>query len=594
MIFGKNVNKYYLKYFLFFFLGLVALVVINWVQLKIPKICGVILDGIDGAAKLDPDSLFNNPERINQLMIQLGCIAGIMFIGRFAWRYCIFGVAARIEADMRDEMFQKSLNLSNAYYKRHKTGALMALFTNDIQVIKQTFGMGTVMAIDAIFLGGFALYNMIKLNWILSLFSVIPMIFVAGITGVVSRVIKQKFKERQEAYEELSDFTQENFSGISVVKAFVKEIHEVRHFDKINEKNREKTLHHVKYSTILNVCIGAAISSIFAILFGGCAYFVVNGFMGEEFTVGMMWEFIGYFDHVIWPFMALASLINMRAQAKASLNRIDEFMDEKIDIVDEKIVETEPIVGEIDFNGLNFTYPDGSNEVLSDIRFKIPAGTMVGLIGRTGCGKTTIVDLLLRTYNVDENQILIDGNDIMHIPYKKVREAIGYVPQDNFLFSDTIAANIAFAYDEIDNEVVIEAAKLADVHQNIVEFKEQYQTILGERGVTLSGGQKQRVSIARALIKNPPILIFDDSVSAVDTKTEETILTNLRELRKGKTTIMIAHRISTVQNLDLIVVMDEGKIHAVGTHEELLKTSELYNEMVRLQALESEINGGDI
>ena len=594
MIFGKNVNKYYLKYFLFFFLGLVALVVINWVQLKIPKICGVILDGIDGAAKLDPDSLFNNPERINQLMIQLGCIAGIMFIGRFAWRYCIFGVAARIEADMRDEMFQKSLNLSNAYYKRHKTGALMALFTNDIQVIKQTFGMGTVMAIDAIFLGGFALYNMIKLNWILSIFSVIPMIFVAGITGVVSRVIKQKFKERQEAYEELSDFTQENFSGISVVKAFVKEIHEVRHFDKINEKNRVKTLHHVKYSTILNVCIGAAISSIFAILFGGCAYFVVNGFMGEEFTVGMMWEFIGYFDHVIWPFMALASLINMRAQAKASLNRIDEFMDEKIDIVDEKIVETEPIVGEIDFNGLNFTYPDGSNEVLSDIRFKIPAGTMVGLIGRTGCGKTTIVDLLLRTYNVDENQILIDGNDIMHIPYKKVREAIGYVPQDNFLFSDTIAANIAFAYDEIDNEVVIEAAKLADVHQNIVEFKEQYQTILGERGVTLSGGQKQRVSIARALIKNPPILIFDDSVSAVDTKTEETILTNLRELRKGKTTIMIAHRISTVQNLDLIVVMDEGKIHAVGTHEELLKTSELYNEMVRLQALESEINGGDI
>ena len=594
MIFGKNVNKYYLKYFLFFFLGLVALVVINWVQLKIPKICGVILDGIDGAAKLDPDSLFNNPERINQLMIQLGCIAGIMFIGRFAWRYCIFGVAARIEADMRDEMFQKSLNLSNAYYKRHKTGALMALFTNDIQVIKQTFGMGTVMAIDAIFLGGFALYIMIKLNWILSLFSVIPMIFVAGITGVVSRVIKQKFKERQEAYEELSDFTQENFSGISVVKAFVKEIHEVRHFDKINEKNREKTLHHVKYSTILNVCIGAAISSIFAILFGGCAYFVVNGFMGEEFTVGMMWEFIGYFDHVIWPFMALASLINMRAQAKASLNRIDEFMDEKIDIVDEKIVETEPIVGEIDFNGLNFTYPDGSNEVLSDIRFKIPAGTMVGLIGRTGCGKTTIVDLLLRTYNVDENQILIDGNDIMHIPYKKVREAIGYVPQDNFLFSDTIAANIAFAYDEIDNEVVIEAAKLADVHQNIVEFKEQYQTILGERGVTLSGGQKQRVSIARALIKNPPILIFDDSVSAVDTKTEETILTNLRELRKGKTTIMIAHRISTVQNLDLIVVMDEGKIHAVGTHKELLKTSELYNEMVRLQALESEINGGDI
>ena len=237
MLFGKNINKYYLKYFLFFLFGLVALIIINWFQLKIPKICGVILDGIGDAAKDDPNSLFNNPEQIKQLMIQLACIAAIMFIGRFSWRYCIFGVAARIEADIRDEMFQKSLKLSNAYYKQHKTGALMALFTNDLQVIKQTFGMGTVMAIDAIFLGGFALYNMIKLNWILSLFSVIPMIFVAGITGVVSRVIKQKFKERQEAYEELSDFTQENFSGISVVKAFVKEVHEIRHFDKINEKN---------------------------------------------------------------------------------------------------------------------------------------------------------------------------------------------------------------------------------------------------------------------------------------------------------------------------------------------------------------------
>ena len=339
MLFGKNINKYYLKYFLFFLFGLVALIIINWYQLKIPKICGVILDGIGDAAKDDPNSLFNNPEQIKQLMIQLACIAAIMFIGRFSWRYCIFGVAARIEADIRDEMFQKSLKLSNAYYKQHKTGALMALFTNDLQVIKQTFGMGTVMAIDAIFLGGFALYNMIKLNWILSLFSVIPMIFVAGITGVVSRVIKQKFKERQEAYEELSDFTQENFSGISVVKAFVKEVHEIRHFDKINEKNRQKTLHHVKYSTILNVCINGAISSIFAILFAGCAYFVVNGFMGKEFTVGQMWEFIGYFDHVIWPFMALASLINMRAQAKASLVRIDTFMDEKIDIVDMKLLK---------------------------------------------------------------------------------------------------------------------------------------------------------------------------------------------------------------------------------------------------------------
>ena len=238
-------------------------------------------------------------------------------------------------------------------------------------------------------------------------------------------------------------------------------------------------------------------------------------------------------------------------------------------------------------------YPDGNYNVLEDISFTIEQGQMVGIIGKTGCGKTTVVDLLLRTYNLGENQILIDDKDIMQLPYKKVREAIGYVPQDNFLFSDTVANNIAFAYDSLEEEKIIAAARLADVHNNIIEFSDKYETILGERGVTLSGGQKQRVSIARALIKDPSILIFDDSVSAVDTKTEETILTNLRKLRSGKTTIMIAHRISTVESLDKIIVMDEGKIIGIGKHNELIDSCELYREMVRLQSLEKQINGGE-
>ena len=593
MIFGKNVNKYYLDYFFFFLFGLLALLAVNWFQLEIPRICGQILDGIGETAQGDPNSLFNNPEGIKRLMIELAGIAGIMFVGRFTWRYCIFGVAARIEADVREEMFKHSLCLSNAYYKHHKTGALMALFTNDLQVIRQSFGSGTVMAIDAVFLGSFALYRMFTTNWILSCFGIIPMALIAVISGIVGRILKEKFKARQEAYEALSDFTQENFSGIAVVKAFVKEVHEIRHFDKINEENRAKNINYVKYATLLNVLLTVVISSIFLLLFAGGSYFVLNGFMGKEFTVGQMWEFIGYFDAVIWPFMAVAQLINMRAQAKASLNRVDEFLAEKIEIVDTDVEDVEQIRGKIEFKNLNFQYPDGSNTVLSNISLCIPEGTMVGIIGKTGCGKTTIVDLLLRTYNLGDGQIFIDDKDIMHIPFKKVREAIGYVPQDNFLFSDTISNNIAFAYEKLDEEAIVSAAKLADVHSNILEFQEKYDTILGERGVTLSGGQKQRVSIARAIVKNPPILIFDDSVSAVDTKTEETILSNLRNLRDGKTTIMIAHRISTVKSLDLIVVMDEGSIVGVGGHEELLATCPLYQEMVHLQSLEAEINGGD-
>ncbi len=594
MIFGKHINKYYLKYFLFFLFGILALLVVNWVQLEIPNIYGQVIDGIADSAKNDPNSLFNNPDNITKLMIELGIIAVLMFVGRFTWRYCIFGVGARIESDIRDDMFSHSLLLSNAYYKHHKTGALMALYTNDLQVIRQSFASGTVMTVDALFLGSMALVKMFMNNWILACFSIIPLSLIAVVSVLVGRIMEKKFKARQQAYENLSDFTQENFSGIAVVKAFVKEVHEIRHFDKINEDNRNKNIDFAKFSTLLNVLLTAIISSIFVILFAGGSYFVINGFNNEEFTTGKMLEFIGYFDAVIWPFMAVAQLINMRAQAKASLSRIDEFLDENVEIVDDEVVNVDKIEGKIEFRNLSFKYPDGSNQVLDNISFTIPKGKMVGILGRTGCGKTTIVDLLLRTYNIDFNQIFIDDIDIMHLPFKIVRDYIGYVPQDNFLFSDTISNNIAFAYESIDEEEVIKASKLADVHNNIIEFQEKYNTILGERGVTLSGGQKQRVSIARAIVKNPAILIFDDSVSAVDTKTEETILKNLKELRKDQTTIMIAHRISTVQNLDFIVVMEEGRIAGIGTHDELLKSCSEYQEIVRLQSLEEAISGGDI
>lgn len=591
MITGKHVNKYYLKYIVYFIIGLIALILVDYFQLEIPKICGQILDGVEDG------SLFSSEasNKISQYMMYLAFIAFIMFTGRFAWRYTILGVAARIESDLREDMFIHAEKLSNQYYKEHKTGALMALFTNDLQMIRQCFGMGTIALVDAVFLGGFALYRMIMCNWILTLFSVIPMALIAVLAVFVGRIMQKKFKERQEAYDSLSDFTQENFSGISVVKAFVKEVNEIRHFDKVNQTNYDKNIAHVRYATLLDVLLTAILSLIIALLFGGGAYFVISDakFFGEQFTTGKLWEFVAYFDSLIWPFMAVAQLINMRAQGKASYNRISELLDEKVEIVDNNIVTIDQIEGKIEFRDLSFNYPDDDSDVLSNISFTINKGEMVGIIGPTGCGKTTIVDLLLRTYNISENSILIDDIDIMRLPYKKVRDAIGYVPQDNFLFSDTIANNIAFALTENNDEDIIKAAMLADVHNNIDEFEKKYETILGERGVTLSGGQKQRVSIARALIKDPQILIFDDSVSAVDTKTEETILKNLREIRSGKTTIMIAHRISTVETLDKIVVLDDGKVSGVGTHEELLNSNDLYKEMVRLQSLEAEVNGGD-
>ncbi len=589
MLFGKHVNKFYLKYFWFFLFGIIALVLVDYFQLEIPVICRNIINGVQDG------TLFDHTEKLAKYMKYLAFIAFVMFAGRFSWRYCVFGVGARIEGDLREDMFIHAERLSNQYYKEHKTGALMALFTNDLQTIRQCFASGTVMLIDAVFLGGFALYRMFVCNWILACLCLIPMSLIAVVAVIVGRVMEQKFKVRQEAYDSLSDFAQENFSGISVIKAFVKEINEIRHFDRLNQNNYDKNIDYVRYATILTVLLNAIISSIIAILFGVGAYFAVNGsmFNGHRFGGGELFEFVEYFNALVWPFMAVAQLINMRAQAKASYKRIAELLEENVDIQDVNPIQVDEIYGKIEFKNLHFKYPDGSNDVLNDISFVIEAGETVGIIGPTGCGKTTVVDLLLRTYNVENGQIYIDDMDIMNLPFKKVRESIGYVPQDNFLFSDTIANNIAFAYEEADSEKVEEAARIADVHNNIMEFNDKYETILGERGVTLSGGQKQRVSIARALIKNPPILIFDDSVSAVDTKTEETILTNLRNLRKGKTTIMIAHRISTVEDLDKIIVMNAGRIVGIGTHNSLMEKNELYREMVRLQSLEKAVEGGE-
>jgi ATP-binding cassette subfamily B protein len=408
-----------------------------------------------------------------------------------------------------------------------------------------------------------------------------------GIGAILDHYLEKKWDSRQAAFSSLSDFSQESFSGISVIKAFVKETVELLSFRKLNKNNEQTNVDFTKASTLLNIFVTLFVESVVCVILGYGGYLVYKG----DFDAGQLVEFIGYFTAIIWPIMAVSQLIEMHSRGKASLKRIGELLESEPDVRDrEDVAEPEALTGHIEFRGLTFRHPGAEYDALTDISFEIKAGEQVGIIGKTGAGKTTLVDLLLRTYNVPGGTLFLDGHDVNMIPIHTVRQYAAYVPQDNFLFSDTIAHNIAFACNEADTATVEQAARMADIHDNIVEFSSGYDTMLGERGVTVSGGQKQRISIARALLKDAELLILDDAVSAVDVKTEKVILDNLRRLRAGKTTILIAHRISTIQSMDKIVFIEDGRLLAVGSHEQLLNGCPAYRTMVELQRLDDEQN----
>ena len=580
MVFGKHINRYYLKHLPALLLGVLALLLVDYNQLKIPELYNTMVNGLDG--KIEG---FNMEFLLNNICAPMIQIILLMAFGRFLWRVCLFGSAIKVEADLRLKMFDRCKDLSQQYYQVNKVGNLMSLFTADLETINECFGDGILMVADAILLGGIAIYKMAMKNGVLTLLSLIPMFFMFLIGTIVGKSMMKKWDARQQAFSDLSDFTQENFSGIAVVKAFVKEFRELWAFKKLNKQNEHTNLDFTKTSTLLHISVTLFVESVMCIIIGYGGYLVHTG----VFNAGDLIEFYGYFGSVVWPVMAISQLIDMSSRGKASLNRISELLDAEINVVDrEDATPVDTIRGDIEFKNLTFTYPGTDYEVLRDVSFKINAGENVGIIGKTGSGKTTIVDLILRIYNVPDGTLFVDGRDVNTIPIKNLREFAAYVPQDNFLFSDTIRNNIGFAQDSRDDDEIIRVAKMSDVHDNISGFKEGYATILGERGVTVSGGQKQRISIARALYKEASILILDDSVSAVDTDTEKVIIGNLRENRKGRTTILIAHRISTVEKMDKIIYIDDGKIGAVGTHEELIETCPDYRTMVELQKLEEE------
>ena len=588
----KTIKDYYIKYFWLFGAGILADIMVDVAQTYVPEFLGQIVEVVSTY-----DHVTIND--VSGILRNIFIIAVILMIGRALLRFTILLASGKIEAGVRHEMFLKAERLSQRYYHENKIGTIMSWFSSDVEAVEEFVGWGTIMAVDAAFLSVIALYKMLRLDPVLSLIAVMPMLTLVVWGNRVEKVMSDKWEERQKQFDKLYDFTQETFTGIRVIKAFVKEAQELLAFSKVAKENSEKNLEFTRMSIKFDIYIEVIIGVTMSILMGAGAYFVYRCAIGLPVSVfghvislsaGKLTTFIGYVDTLIWPMIAMGQILQMHSRFKTSADRIYAFLDQEEEIHnDENAVKLNDCKGKITFRDFSFSYPDGDRDYLKNVTFEIQPGEMVGVVGKIGSGKTTLVNSLLRLYNIERGKIFIDDIDLMDIDIASLRDAIAYVPQDNFLFSDNIRNNISFSNNKADITEIRQAAKFADVDDNILGFSEGYETITGERGVTLSGGQKQRISIARAYMKNAPIMIMDDSVSAVDMKTEETILSNINEKRKGKTTIIIASRVSTVAHMDKILVLNDGCVEAFDTPANLLNSSPTYSKMVYLQKLESEL-----
>ena len=562
-----------------YIIGILALSLVSVFNLIPPRVIGNVVDNISSGELTNKYLLIN--------VIYLVSAALIMYGLRYVWRLYIFGTAYNLGRLLRFRLFQHFTKMSPSFYQKYRTGDLMAHATNDINAVVMVAGGGVMSAVDASITALVTLGTMVLLiSPKLSFIAILPLPFMAYAVNKLGDKNYESFKEAQESFSDLNSKVQENASGVRVTKSFGYGNDEIESFKEINKKVFIKNITASKYNALFNpmVLVFVGFSYTLTLIFGGI--FISNG----EMTVGELVTFVTYLDMLVWPLQAIGWLYNIGQRGDVSYGRIEKLLAEETTVKEVSKEGLEATNGRLEYNIDNFSYLDKST--LSEIKFSIEKGQTLGIVGVTGSGKTTLLKLLLREYDVVDGEILLNGENIKNYKLKDLRSLIGYVPQDQVLFAMSIKENIRFADPAYSDERVEEVTKLCGLYNDIKSMPDGIDTIIGERGVSLSGGQKQRIAMSRALIMNPDILILDDSLSAVDAKTENLILENLKEERKGKTTIITAHRLSAIVHADLIIVMDNGKIIERGTHDELLAQNGWYKETYSSQQLEEKLKGG--
>ena len=579
----KYINKYFLKYKWRLLIGILITILSKLLALKVPQIVG---DSLNIVENYQDGKITDIKAVEDELLINVLLIVGVAVLAgffTFLMRQTIIVTSRLIEFDLKNEIYQQYQRLSLNFYKKNRTGDLMNRISEDVSKVRMYVGPAVMYSMNMIVLIFVGFTQMINIDVKLTIYTLLPFPILSISIFTLSKVIHKRSSVVQEYLSKLTTFNQEFFSGISVVKSYSIENSIIKDFDEIADKSKEKNIHlqeaNALFFPLMVLLIG--LSNIIVIYIGGQQY------INNEIQIGTIIEFMLYVNILTWPVAVVGWVTSMIQQAEASQVRINEFLNQVPEIQNYNTAPT-LLKGKVNFKDVTFTYDDTNITALKNITFSAEVGETVAFLGKTGSGKSTIIELIARLYDTKQGTISLDDQPIETTNLNDIRNQIGFVPQDPFLFSESIGNNIKFGKEKATEEEIIQAAKNAVVHENIIEFPNGYQTILGERGVTLSGGQKQRVSIARAIIKNPKILIFDDCLSAVDTETEERILTNLKQVSKNKTTFIISHRVSSAKNADKIIILDAGEIIQQGTHNQLITTKGYYKDLYEQQLLEKE------